>query len=173
MDIENQPLQPRQRPGAPLPRAADTREAAAAPKAWVAPGALPSPTPRPGVRYKWTRISTRGESDKTNMHRALTSGWTMVAPEDVPELAYLVNTAARGTGYEINTSGNVEFGGLVLMQISEVGAQTRDAYYRNMHRSQEENIDNMLMQNNDPRMPLHNNRKSEVSFGRKSSKSAG
>lgn len=151
------------------PRDQDTRETAQAPENWVAPGRMPEPLPKPGVRYKWTRVATQGTVDKTNMHRALTQGWVAVNGADVPELGHLVNHAAMATNREGVVSSTVEFGGLILMQISEHAAQQRDAYYRRMHDTQEASIDAQLRQNEDARMPMQAKRKSKVVIGAKAS----
>jgi hypothetical protein len=154
------------RAAAPASREIDTRDNAKQPEAWTPPGELPSPTPRQGIRFKWVRCVTRGITDKTNVHRHLHQKYEICTVEDVPELAYLVDMKVQGTGYETNTSGNIEFGGLLLMKIPEHLAEQRNAHYQAIHATQEEVIDARLMQHQDPRMPMSNNRKSSVKFGK-------
>jgi hypothetical protein len=42
----------------------------------------------------------------------------------------------------------------------------RTEYYDNMAQSQMRSVDNNLMRENDPRMPLFNDRKTKVTFGK-------
>jgi hypothetical protein len=42
----------------------------------------------------------------------------------------------------------------------------RSAYYNNQTQSQMRAVDNSLMRENDPRMPLFNERKTTVTFGK-------
>jgi hypothetical protein len=44
--------------------------------------------------------------------------------------------------------------------------EQRTAYYNNQAASQMQSVDNSLMRENDPRMPLFNDRKTKVTFGR-------
>ena len=48
---------------------------------------------------------------------------------------------------------------------SELVAERTD-YYNNQTRSQMQSVDNNLMRENDPRMPIFNERKTTVSFGK-------
>ena len=45
-------------------------------------------------------------------------------------------------------------------------AEDRNAYYNNQAQQQMHAVDNNLMRENDPRMPLFNDRKSKVTFGK-------
>ena len=42
----------------------------------------------------------------------------------------------------------------------------RTEYYEELTESQMQSVDNNLMRESDPRMPIFNNRKSEVTFGK-------
>lgn len=85
-------------------------------------------------------------------------GWVTVPLKDHPELETSVNPDARN-------SGLIEIGALVLCKIPQEIADARARYYANMAAQQMESVDNNLMRENDPRMPLFNNRESKVSFG--------
>ena len=65
-----------------------------------------------------------------------------------------------------NTLESVGVGGLILAKIPEETAEERNAC---VHEQQTENqmnaVDNNLMRENDPRMPISNERKSKVTFG--------
>jgi hypothetical protein len=62
--------------------------------------------------------------------------------------------------------GNVESTGLLLCKTPVEMVEQRAAWYANQNRSQIEAVDNSFMKTNDPRMPLYNERKSSISFGK-------
>jgi hypothetical protein len=133
-------------------RDADTRERKV--RQWQPASMLPDPTPQPGYSYRWVRTSILGEADPTNMAGKLREGWEPVRAADHPELML-----------DANKSGNVEIGGLVLCKIPSEFMDQREAFYTKQTRSQLDAVNNRLMQENDPRMPLFKEHKSEVSRG--------
>lgn len=158
------------RPAPPMPREIDTREYAAAPQMWADPGVLPVPTERQGISYKWVRCKTQGVDDSRSVHGHIRQGYVFTAPEEVPELAYLMPRSNSDGKRETNFSSNVEFGGLVLMQTSKQIADTRNKHYQQAHRAQEEGIQSALESSQDARMPtMRQNSKSQVKFGRNAS----
>lgn len=142
-----------------LARELENREVKQRKAAWTPPQTLPSPNPEKGWVYRWVRTSMMGQADPTNTSAKLREGWEPVKAEDHPELMY---QADPNTRYK----GNVEIGGLLLCKAPEEMAQQRDSYYRNVTQSQMEAVDNNFMRTNDERMPLFNERKSSVSFGK-------
>ena len=56
-------------------------------------------------------------------------------------------------------------GGLMLCKAPIEMIQERNEYYAEQSKSQIDSVDNNLMRENDPRMPLFNDRKSKVTFG--------
>jgi hypothetical protein len=60
---------------------------------------------------------------------------------------------------------NVVIGGLMLCKAPKELAEERTEYFEAQTRAQMESVDNNLMRENDPRMPLFNDRKSKVTFG--------
>jgi hypothetical protein len=131
----------------------DTRETNAR-VVYTPPSSLPDPTPEPGYSYRWVATHILGEADARNVSMKLREGWVPVKAEDHPELALFAGK-----------SGNVEIGGLMLCKISTEVAKARDAYYQTQAQRQMESVDNHFMRNNDPRMPLFNERKSTVTRG--------
>jgi hypothetical protein len=61
---------------------------------------------------------------------------------------------------------NIEVGGLLLCKIPEEFMVQRAKYFDEMSRKQTESVDNNLMRQSDPRMPIFNERRSTVSFGK-------
>jgi len=117
--------------------------------------ALPDPTPEPGYVYRWVATHVLGQSEPTNVSRKMRDGWEPVKAADHPELMI--------TGHAV--TGNVEVGGLMLCKMPEERMQAMAAYYEKQASNQMESVDNHLMRNNDPRMPLFAERKSTISRG--------
>ena len=57
-------------------------------------------------------------------------------------------------------------GGLMLCKAPVEMVEERNAYYKNQADSQIRSVDNNLMRENDPRMPLFSERSSKVTFGK-------
>jgi hypothetical protein len=60
---------------------------------------------------------------------------------------------------------NVVIGGLMLCKAPKELVEERTDYFTKQSRAQISSVDNNLMRENDPRMPLFNDRKSKVTFG--------
>jgi hypothetical protein len=143
------------------PRQGETRQFDERPMDWQQPGLLPVPDKQPGWVFRWIRISTQGESDPTNASLRLREGWAPVRAKDHPELQYLSTSDQKSRWKD-----NVEIGGLVLCKMPERMSKQRSAAMRNMAAQQMEAVDNTLMKENDPRMPLLSPvKKSSTSFG--------
>lgn len=126
---------------------------------WKPADALPMPKAPPGVVYRYVRKSIGAEQDVTNYSRALREGWEPVPLKDHPEMAISVNKSSEN-------SGLIEVGALILCRLPEEIAEGRKRYYAQMNAQQMVAVDNNLMRENDPRMPLFSEKKSEVSFGK-------
>ena len=142
-----------------LKRNTEERESNTRKKAWERPTVLPDPTPEEGYRFHWVRISTMGQPDSTNVSSKLREGWEPVRAEDHPEI--FSDTVA-----DARFKDNVIVGGLMLSKAPEELVQERTEYYENLTESQMRSVDNSLMRENDPRMPLFQDRKSKVTFGK-------
>jgi hypothetical protein len=141
------------------PREADSRELMQRPEAWRPPEVLPEPNQRPGWSHRWVRISMIGTSDPANISSKFREGYEPCKAEEYPEMMMHATQEGR-------FKGNIEVGGLLLCRIPEEFIAQRDAYYDKQSRAQMESVDNTFMRNNDPRMPLFKERRSEVSLGR-------
>jgi len=142
-----------------LDRGLETREKTTQKKAWTRPELLPSPTPEDGYTYHWVRVSTRGTADPTNVSSKLREGWEPVKASDHPEI-HLVSIEND------RFKDNIVMGGLMLCKAPVELVAERNSYYSQQADSQIESVDNNLMRENDPRMPLFHDRKSSVSFGK-------
>lgn len=141
-------------------RDADTRERKV--RQWQPAALLPDPVPQPGYAYRWIRTSILGQADPTNVSGKMREGWEPVRAEDHPEMML-----------EASKSGNIEIGGLMLCKTPVEFIGQRDAFYAKQAKAQMDSVNNTLMRENDPRMPLFTEHKSEVSrsaFGTGTSK---
>lgn len=142
------------------PRDHAMREHTIRPTSWKPPSLLPDPTPEPGYVFRWIRTSMMNSADNTNVSKQLREGYVPVRAEDHPELMLAADPNGR-------FKGNIEVGGLLLCKIPQEVAQQRAAYYANMAQQQMESVDNNLMRDSDPRMPvLRPERSSKTEFGR-------
>ena len=141
-----------------LDRDLGSRETESRKKAWQRPELLPSPNPEPGYDFHWVRVSTQGQVDATNVSSKLREGWEPVKASDHPEITLVTIENER-------FKDNVVIGGLLLCKAPKELKEERTAYYESQTRSQMNSVDNNLMRENDPRMPLFNDRKTKVTFG--------
>jgi hypothetical protein len=141
-----------------LNREQATREKTVRKKAWQRPEVLPSPSPEPGYEFHWVRISTQGQVDATNVSSKLREGWEPVKASDHPEITMVTVENDR-------FKDNVVIGGLMLCKAPVELVEERNEYYNDQSTAQIQSVDNNLMRENDPRMPLFNERKTKVSFG--------
>lgn len=141
------------------PRELETRAVTERPKQWQAPELLPEPDKQAGYSYRWIRVSTLNNADPRNLSSKLREGWEAVKIEEQPQFSLLVDPQSR-------FKDNVEIGGLLLCKTPTDFVNQRNAHYDNLTKSQTEAVDNNLMRQSDPRMPLFNERKSSTSFGK-------
>lgn len=140
-------------------RELETRETTVRKKAWNRPEVLPSPNPEPGYQFRWIRISTRGEADPMNVSGKLREGWEPVMAKDHPEI-FLANIESE------RFKDNIVIGGLLLCKAPVEMTEERNDFYTQQAEAQIRSVDNNFMRENDPRMPLFNERKTKVTFGR-------
>jgi hypothetical protein len=142
-----------------LNRELETREKTARKRSWVRPDTLPTPHPEEGYEFHWVRISTRGEADPMNVSLKLREGWEPVKAVDHPEVF------VAGVENE-RFKDNVVIGGLLLCKAPKEMVIERNEHFQQEASAQIHSVDNNLMRENDPRMPLFNERKTKVTFGR-------
>jgi len=142
-----------------LTRELDTRTVAERPKQWQAPELLPEPDKQAGFAYRWIRVSTLNNADPRNLSAKLREGWEPVGIEEQPKFKLLVDPASR-------YKDNIEVGGLLLCKTPIEFVEQRNEYINRQTIAQTEAVDNSLMRQSDPRMPLFNERKSSTSFGK-------
>lgn len=125
---------------------------------WAPPELLPTPNPEPGFAFRWVRVSTLNTADPLNISAKRREGWEPVKASEHPELQYHVDQ-------ENSAKDVVVIGGLMLCKTPVEFVQQRNSYYQKQANDQMNAVDNNLMRQSDPRMPLFNERKSTTSFG--------
>jgi hypothetical protein len=141
------------------PREVSNRQQSMRPEAWKPPELLPEPDKQAGFAYRWIRVSTNGQADPRNLSAKLREGWEPVRAEEQPKFELLVDPTSR-------FKDNIEIGGLLLCKTPEEFVQQRSTYYANQTQAQTDAVDNNLMRQSDPRMPLFKENKSSSSVGR-------
>ena len=142
-----------------IDRELKTREKTVRKKAWTRPETLPSPIPQDGYNFRWIRVSNQGQVDATNVSSKLREGWEPVRAADHPEIAMVTVEQER-------FADNVVIGCLLLCKAPSEMVEDRTDYFQQQTDSQMNSVDNNLMRENDPRMPLFNDRKTKVTFGK-------
>ena len=141
------------------PREIETRQQSVRPEAWKPPELLPEPDKQAGFAYRWIRVSTLNNADPRNLSAKLREGWEPVRAEEQPKFQLLIDPNSR-------FKDNIEIGGLLLCKTPQEFVRQRNEYYKIQSDQQMEAVDNTLMRQNDPRMPLFNERKTTNSFGK-------
>jgi hypothetical protein len=141
------------------PREIETRQQSLRPEAWKPPELLPEPDKQAGFAYRWIRVSTLNNADPRNLSAKLREGWEPVRAEEQPKFQLLIDPNSR-------FKDNIEIGGLLLCKTPDEFVRQRNEYYKIQGDQQMEAVDNTLMRQSDPRMPLFNERKMTSSFGK-------
>jgi len=142
------------------PREQETRAKMERPKKWMPPETLPSPNPEEGYAFRWIRFSTLGSDDPSNISSKLREGWEPVKASEHPEIQLM------SVGSKNRFPDSIEIGGLLLCKTPKEFVEQRDDHYQKQADGQMQSVDNTFMRDNDPRMPLFKERRSEVTFGR-------
>lgn len=142
-----------------LAREVQTRTATERPKQWMPAELLPEPDKQPGYAYRWIRVATLNTADPRNLSSKMREGWEPVTVEEQPQFKLLVDPNSR-------YSGNIEIGGLLLCKTPSEFVEQRTSHVQKQTEAQTQAVDNNLMRQSDPRMPIFNERKSATSFGK-------
>ena len=140
-------------------RANQTRSKSERPKVWVPPSSLDAPPAPDGFRYRWIRAETVGFQDTKNITGRIREGYELVRAEEVENASdYPVIDEGRYKGV-------IGVGGLLLAKVPEEIAKQRQAYMTKRHEERSEAVANVLMKEQDERMPINVERQSRVTFG--------
>lgn len=142
-----------------LKRELESRATQERPKQWAPAELLPEPDKEAGFAYRWIRVATLNQADPRNLSAKLREGWEPVRIEEQPKFQLLVDPNSR-------YKDNIEIGGLLLCKTPVEFVEQRNDHYARQTQAQTEAVDNNLMRQSDPRMPIFQERKSSSSFGK-------
>ena len=142
-----------------LSRDLQTRAVTERPKQWMPPELLPEPDKQAGYAYRWIRVSTLNNADPRNVSAKIREGWEPVKVEEQPKFQLLIDPNSR-------YKDCIEIGGLMLCKTPIEFVEQRNKYYSDQSKAQSLAVDNNLMRQSDPRMPIFNERKSTTTFGK-------
>jgi len=139
-------------------RASQTRVNTNKKTVWTPPSSLDAPPAPDGFHHRWIRAETMGFDDTKNMAGKLRSGYELVRADEYPETDY---PAINDGKYK----GVIGVGGLLLARISIELVKSREEYFNKLTKAKDEAIDNDLLKEQHPGMPIDIDRQTRVTFG--------
>ena len=139
-------------------RASQTRAKTAKKTVWTPPSSLDAPPAPDGYHHRWIRAETMGFDDTKNMAGKLRSGYELVRADEYPDQDYPVLDQGKYKGV-------IGVGGLLLARISTELVKSREEYFNNLTKQKDEAIENDLMKEQHPGMPIDGDRQTRVTFG--------
>lgn len=140
------------------PRSNDTRDKSARRRPWAPPSSLDAPPAPEGYVHRWVRASVMGFDDKKNLSARVREGFELVRADEYPDFEAPTIQDGRHAGV-------IGVGGLVLARFPVETREERNAYYGKRTQDQLKAVDNDLMREQHPSMPISNERQSRVTFG--------
>ena len=139
-------------------RASQTREKETRKKVWTPPSSLDAPPAPTGFKHRWIRAESLGFNDAKNVNGRLRQGYELVRSDEYPNADYPVVEDGKYAGV-------IGVGGLVLARVPEEIAKQRQEYYTRQAQENVEAVDNDLMKEQHPSMPINIDRQTRVTFG--------
>ena len=139
-------------------RASQTRAKTEKPKVWTPPSSLDAPPAPDGFHHRWIRSETMGFDDTKNMAGKLRSGYELVRADEYPGSNY--PTVSEG-----KYKGVIGVGGLLLARIPIEIVKARDEYFGKITQDKNKAIEQDLMKEQHPSMPINAERQTRVTFG--------
>ena len=139
-------------------RVSQTRAKEERAKVWTPPSSLDAPPAPDGYRHRWIRAESMGQDDTRNMSGKIRSGWDLVRSDEYPDTDYPTVNEGRYAGV-------IGVGGLVLARIPEELAKQREAYYNQMTQDRNDALENDVLKEQHPSMPINQDRQTRVTFG--------
>ena len=131
-------------------------------KQWMPPSSLDAPPAPKGFKHRWIRTETMGQDDTGNVSKKLREGWEFVRAEEIKNQIGEHDYPIISDG---KYQGVIGVGGLVLARIPEEIIDQRSNYYKNKTKGQIEAVDNDVLREQRPEMPINIDRQSRVTFG--------
>ena len=139
-------------------RASQTRAKTVKKTVWTPPSYLDAPLAPDGYHHRWIRAETMGFDDTKNMSGKLRSGYELVRADEYPETDYPTINDGKYKGV-------IGVGGLLLARISIELVKSREEYFNKLTKAKDEAIENDLLKEQHPGMPIDIDRQTRVTFG--------
>ncbi len=139
-------------------RASQTRAKTEKPKVWTPPSSLDAPPAPDGFHHRWIRAESMGFDDTKNMAGKLRSGYELVRADEYPGSNYPVMTDGKYKGI-------IGVGGLLLARIPVEIVKSRDEYFKKITQDRDTAVEQDLMKEQHPSMPINADRQTRVTFG--------
>ena len=143
-------------------RESDKKASKEAKKSWTPPSSLDAPPAQNGYAHRWIRTTVQGFEYTANVSKKMREGWEFVKVDQV-------RNEIGDNSYPFYTEGKYEgcigIGGLVLARIPEEILVQRAEYFRRITQDRMNAVDNDLMKEQHPDMPINIDRQSRVTFG--------
>ena len=131
-------------------------------KPWTPPSSLDAPPAPQGFKHRWIRTESIGFMDTGNVSKKLREGWEFVRAEEIKnQLGDHDYPVVQEGQYQ----GLIGVGGLVLARIPEEIVEQRRKYFQDVTADQVKSVDNDILREQRPEMPVNIDRQSRVSFG--------
>ena len=131
-------------------------------KPWTPPSSLDAPPAPQGFVHRWIRTELMGQEDTGNVSKKLREGWEFVRAEEIKNKLGDHNYPVIQRG---QYQGLIGVGGLVLARIPEEIVEQRKQYFQNITADQVKAVDQDILREQRPEMPININRQSRVTFG--------
>ena len=127
-------------------------------KVWTPPSSLDAPPAPDGFKHRWIRAESMGFDDSSNMSAKLRSGFELVRSDEYSDVDY-------PTINDVKYKGVIGVGGLLLARIPEEIVKSREEYFKKQTQERNDAIENDLMKEQHPSMPINSDRQTRVTFG--------
>ncbi len=131
-------------------------------KPWSPPSSLDAPPAPQGYCHRWIRVESVGFMDSGNVSKKLREGWEFVRAEEVTNE---IGDHDYPVIHEGRHQGLIGVGGLVLARIPEEIVEQRKQYFKGITADQVKAVDNDILKEQRPEMPVNIDRQSRVTFG--------
>ena len=131
-------------------------------KPWTPPSSLDAPPAPKGTVHRWIRTEFMGQEDTGNVSKKLREGWEFIRSEEIMN-------QLGDHDYPIIQSGRfkglIGVGGLVLARIPQEIVESRKQYFQQVTADQVKAVEQDILRDQRPEMPINVNRQSRVTFG--------
>ena len=127
-------------------------------RVWTPPSSLDAPPAPDGFKHRWIRAESLGFDDTSNMSAKIRSGYELVRADEYSDSDY-------PTVIEGKYKGVIGVGGLLLARIPDEIVEARKEYFAQQTKDRSDAIENDLMKEQHPSMPINSDRQTRVTFG--------